>query len=328
MLADFLLRGVGAGLDEPLLDPASLERDRLLKRFTLAHHRRWAKVVAAAGIDVVFLKGFANAHTLYPDPAIRVQGDLDILVRPGDLPRLAEFLTAQGFSGRAPDNNPWGMISDASFLPFVSADGTTHIDVHIHPDSYPVHRSLSTDIVFAGAAKVDLDDAIIRVPAAEHALILCATNAAKDKFSVASAGKVIDAIMLLRSGRPLDWDRITRLARDGGFLLPLRALLALLHGLGVAMGETPPGLYAPLGGLRGIALRQVRDDFRAGFPQELPLTALLWREATICAEPAVALHNMGLRLKGLIRPLSGAATPIRHDGSNAPAQVVYRAAPK
>ena len=143
------------------------------------------------------------------------------------------------------------------------------------------------------------------MPSDDHSLILCVTNAAKDKFNISSTGKIIDAIMVLKSGRQLDWDQIARLAREGGFLLPLRASLALLNGLGVAMGDTPRHLYEPLGRLRGMALRQVLADYRAYFPQELPMTALLWREMTICAEPFVAFHNTGLRLKGLFRPFAG-----------------------
>jgi hypothetical protein len=305
VLTDYLLAPAAGIASQPLLDPAAVERDRLIKRFTLAQHRRWAGAIVAADFDVVFIKGFANAHTLYPDPSLRIQGDLDILVWPADLERLTDFLVAQGFSCRVADNNPWGMISDASFLPFVSADGASHIDIHIHPDSYPAHRTLSTDLVFADSRQVDAGGVVFRVPSDDHSLLLCVTNAAKDKFNISSVGKIIDAIMVLKSGRALDWDRIAVLGKDGGFLLPLRVFLALLDGLGVAMGDVPRRLYEPLGGLRGMALRQVLDDFRAFFPQELPMTTLLWREMTICAEPLVALHNTGLRLKGLVRPWAG-----------------------
>jgi len=305
-LTDYLLTGAAAWAAEPLLDPEAVERDRLVKRFTLAQHRHWAEAIVRAGIDVVFIKGFANAHTLYPDPSLRIQGDLDILVRPVDFRRLADFLAAQGFCCRAAKNNPWGMISDASFLPFVSADGTSHIDIHIHPDSYPVHRSLSTDLVFADSRPVAaVGTEGFRAPSDDHSFILCVTNAAKDKFNVSSVGKVIDAIVVLRSGRLLDWDRIARLAEDGRFLLPLRTFLALLDGLGVALEDVPRNLYQPFGGVRSVALRRAVDDFRACFPQELPMTTLLWREMTICAEPRVALHNIGLRLRGLLRPQTG-----------------------
>ena len=55
------------------------------------------------------------------------------------------------------------------------------------------------------------------MPSDDHSLILCVTNVAKDKFNISNVGKVIDAIMVLKFGRPLDWDRVSGLARDGGF---------------------------------------------------------------------------------------------------------------
>jgi hypothetical protein len=239
VLTDYLLTGVGACVSQPLVDPDAVQRDRLIKRFTYPQHRRAASAIVDAGFDVVFIKGFANAHTLYPDPCLRIQGDLDVLIRQSDLRDLVDFLATQGFCCWETENKPWGMISDSSFLPFVSADGATHIDVHIHPDSYPAHRSLSTDLVFADSRRVDADGLKFQIPSADHCLILCVTNAAKDKFNVSSVGKVVDAIMMLKQGAQLDWTRIEGLAKRGGYLLPLRAFLALLDGLGVQMGGIP-----------------------------------------------------------------------------------------
>ena len=84
VLTDYLLNGVTASGALELFDTASLQRNRLIKRFTLAEHRRWARAIVTAGFDVVYIKGFANAHTVYPDPALRIRGDLDVLVRPPD----------------------------------------------------------------------------------------------------------------------------------------------------------------------------------------------------------------------------------------------------
>ena len=54
-----------------------------------------------------------------------------------------------------------------------------------------------------------------------------------------------------------------------------------------------------------MVLRQVIANFRTYFPQELPMTIPLWPEITICAEPFVAVHNTGLRLKGLFWAMDG-----------------------
>ncbi|MCX7841200.1 MAG: nucleotidyltransferase family protein, partial [Anaerolineae bacterium] len=53
---------------------------------------------ARAEIPVVLLKGAALGITLYPDPALRQFGDLDVLIREQDKARAAALLTANGFT--------------------------------------------------------------------------------------------------------------------------------------------------------------------------------------------------------------------------------------
>lgn len=305
VLADHLLTPVAERCGRPLLDKDLVKHSGLATSFSLAQQRRWARALVEAGIDTVFLKGFANAHTLYPDAFLRIQGDLDILVRQGHLQKTIDFLQGHGFQFRASPVHPWGMISDASFMPLVSADGVCDIDIHVHPDCYPAYRSLTTEAVFAAARTIDLGGYSIQVPCREHALILCVTNTAKDKFDVFSIRKVVDAIVLIRETPSLDWDLIMDLARKGAFYRPLRCFFALLKGIGVPMEGVPAILTQPPGGLGRTAFGRVLEDFRCLFPYELPLITALWREFTLCAEPAVAFHNAGLRLRGLFRPMTG-----------------------
>jgi hypothetical protein len=305
VLADFLLSDAARQIGRALVDADALARDRLAARFRLVQQRRWAEFLVRSPVETVFLKGFANAHSFYPDPLLRMQGDLDILVRENDLARLIGLLAAEGFRFRTSRVNAWGMISDASFMPFVSADGACDIDIHIRPDCFPAHRSLSTDRVFAAARTADAGGFPIRIPSVDHAFALCITNAAKDKFDAISIRKVIDAIVMLRGESLPDWDAIAALARDGGFAVPARAFLALLDALGAAPRDLPPDLAAPLKGLRRGAFEEVVADWRVLFPDELPLTTLFWREATLAAEPGVALHNGVRRLCGVFRRRSG-----------------------
>ena len=305
ILADHLLAPLADRCGGPLLDGTLVKRSGLATSFSLAQQRRWAQALVEAGIEMVFIKGFANAHTLYPDAFLRIQGDLDILVRQADLRKTVDFLRGQGFQFRASPVNPWGMISDASFMPLVSADGVCDIDIHVHPDCYPAYRSLTTETLFDEARRVDVGGFSIRVPSREHALVLCVTNTAKDKFDVFSLRKVVDAILILREAPTLDWEVIIGLARDGGYSRPLRFFFALLNRIGIPMDGVPESVYVPPGGLGSGTFQRVIEDFRTLFPYELPLMTNLWREITLCAEPAVVLHNVGLRLRGLFRPMSG-----------------------
>jgi len=313
VLAEHLLAPVAARLGRRLIDEADCRASRLGNRFNLAQQRHWAAEIVGAGIEVAFLKGFANAHTLYPDSELRTQGDLDLLVREAARDRLIDLLSARGFRFRASRPSPWGMISDASYLPFVSVDGACNVDIHIQPDAWPAYRSLDAARLFARTREVTAGELAIRVPCPEHVLVLCVTNAAKDKFGPFSVRKVIDAIVLLRGAPALDWDEVLGLARDGGFAKPMRGFFLLLARL-----DLPPAAMAgapldPLDGLAGRELDRVAAEFRALFPDEAGAAALLRREIALSAEPSVAARNLWRRVSGLIRPRPGLPPGIRLD---------------
>lgn len=305
VLADHLLAPAVARLGYALFDAEAVRTSRLAGRFNLAQQRRWAGVIVDSGIEVAFLKGFANAHTLYPDPELRAQGDLDLLVRAADRDRLVALLTDRGFRFRPSRPSPWGLISEASYLPFVSSDGACDIDIHIQPDAYPAYRSLDTERLFRRARPVAAGELSVRIPAPEHALVLCVTNTAKDKFGIYGVRKVIDAIMLLRGAGALDWDEVRGLARDGGFWKPMRGFFLLLVRLGVPRDAMAGAPLEPLGGLAGRELDRAVADFAALFPRDPTAAALLRREVALCAEPPVAAHNLWRRLSGLARPNLG-----------------------
>jgi hypothetical protein len=301
-LADALLRPAASRHGFALPDPSAVGRSRLAGRFALAQQRRWVGVAAAAGIEAVCLKGFANAHTHYADPAVRIQGDLDLLVHAADLDRTVRLLAGHGFRFRAAASPRWRMMPDASFMPLVAADGSCDIDLHVQPDSYPAWRSLTTERLFAASRAVAADGVTFRVPSPDHAFVLCVTNAAKDKFGLFSLRKVIDAMVLVGRDPPLDWPEIERLARAGHFLRPLRVLCALLARLGVPPGRLPPALCAPPRGIAAPAFARLVGDFETLFATEPSLAGLLWRELALASEPGVALHNVARRLAGLVRP--------------------------
>ena len=79
----------------------------------------------------------------------------------------------------------------------------------------------------------------------EHALTLCITNAAKDKLGPFVALELVDAARLIRAHPALDWDEVTRLARDGRFLKPARVFLSILAELGLPRALIPANSWPP-----------------------------------------------------------------------------------
>ena len=304
-LAGYLLQPGATRMGKRLITSEFVKQSRLRNRFNRSHQVHWARVIAEAGIEVVYIKGFANAHLLYPDPDLRTVGDLDVLVRKRDFDGLVAMLSSHGFQFGEPRLQPWGFISEASFAPFVSPDGACNIDLHIHPDSYPVYLSLDTESVFAASRMVEAEGVSFRVPCPEHSLVLAVSNAAKDKFGPFSILKVLDAIMLLRSHQALDWEAIEEIARYGRFLRPMRVFLSLLVDLGLPREGLPASLVRRprLVGRREFA--RLTADYRALFPQQPGAGALWRRELLLCTQPWVGLYNTWLRLRGMVRPRSG-----------------------
>lgn len=139
----------------------------------------------------------------------------------------------------------------------------------------------------------------------EHALTLCITNAAKDKLGPFVALELVDAARLIRAHPALDWDEVTRLARDGRFLKPARVFLSLLAELGLPRALIPAILGRPPHGITGWEFRRLVASWQALLAERMGPAALLRRELFLCTEPRVGLHNAITRASGLVRPRSG-----------------------
>jgi putative nucleotidyltransferase-like protein len=69
-------------------------------RAFLAELDRLRQSAASRGLEFIPLKGAVLAADFYPAPALRPMSDLDLLVRAGDLPRMADLLTTSGYVAR------------------------------------------------------------------------------------------------------------------------------------------------------------------------------------------------------------------------------------
>ena len=297
-LPDLLAKRSSRGLIEAVLAPLSIKlpgaaNDLLLSRLAHAAQVRAFRRLDDAGLKPVALKGFANAHRLYDDPVPRIVGDLDVLIERRHLKTAIELFAADGFRF-APADKRWGVIGEASFAPFHSADGVCNIDFHVAPDSWPLPLGLPADAVQEKATVVSG----VRMPSDEHALLIAVSNAAKDKFGWRSFGKALDLARLLNgSAAALDWDEIQRRARAARLERAMGCLFALLRALG---GKAPP-MPAPSGALfDGLAA-----EWRSGFASEPAGSTVLAREAGLAHAPATALALNVKRVTGLFLPNDG-----------------------
>jgi hypothetical protein len=285
----------------------------LFCRYMLSRQLQAMRWLQEAGIAVVAMKGLAAALADWPQPAQRIGGDLDLLVRRADLAAIVALFARRGFRFGGVLKSRWGFMSDASYLPFHSPDGVCNIDLHIEPDSYPLHLGLDAAAVFAGARRATSNGLCIAIPAAEHSLLIAVANLAKDKFAPASARKLIDIARLLQGAAALDWAQIERRARRARLILPLRTALSLAVALGVSSRAVPAPWAMPPGGPRGLAWRDLLQRWQAFDDAPAPLPSLLAREWLLSASPAVAARLALRRLRGLVAPRSGVPPPAAGD---------------
>ncbi|HSB67774.1 MAG TPA: nucleotidyltransferase family protein [Candidatus Methylomirabilis sp.] len=89
----------------------------------------WSEVMAlfeGAGIQAITHKGMALIHLVYPDKGLRPMADIDLLVRPADLPAVRRTLQAAGF--RTPGEALEAEEAFRGYLHFVR--DSTVIDLH------------------------------------------------------------------------------------------------------------------------------------------------------------------------------------------------------
>jgi Uncharacterised nucleotidyltransferase len=93
----------------------------------------------AAGIAALLFKGFALAEFVYPDPAQRFYGDVDVLIDPRQATRAAQVARSLGWRDDGLSGVPAAWTHEVAHL--YSPDGHTRLDMHRHVTAWsPLSR--------------------------------------------------------------------------------------------------------------------------------------------------------------------------------------------
>lgn len=280
-----------------LLPVTQVEQARLLALRSRHWQEQALRLLHTAGVETVLLKGLWLAERFYTEPLRRVGDDLDLLVRPEDLPRAVAVLQQHGWQFAGATLPAWGSIARASLRPLASPDRSTAIDFHVEADEWPFARALPNAAIFEQAMILTRRGLGLRGLGNEACLLLLASNAAKDKFGPFAVRKAIDALLILRRGGA-DGALLQDLAERSRLRRPLSTLLTLLVRLGLPPDAVPGGLQAAVS---GGALERLLRDWEALF-QPMPGAWLgLWRELRFGAGWQVAMRRNLARTRGLLR---------------------------
>lgn len=171
---------------------------------------RWAELMAllaGEGVDVITHKGMALIHTVYPDIALRPMADIDLLIRPGDLPTVKRTLRAAGY--RTPGESMEAEEAFRGYLHFVR--DSTVIDLHWEPAHYSRFEGIvrvDHDGLWRRARRLAVGEAQGLMLSPEDLLLHLALHVTLgSEFGRLIWFADLDAV-LSKFGPALDWERV------------------------------------------------------------------------------------------------------------------------
>jgi hypothetical protein len=180
--------------------------------------------LAAQGLDAMPYKGLALAEVLYGDIALRQSGDIDLLVRPRDVPRIRDGVRELGYAPHttltAPQERAY--LKSGYEYAFDGAAGPNLLELQwaILPRFYAVDFSMEE--LFQRAATLTVAGHPTRTPSREDLLLVLCVHAAKHVW-----GRLVwlcDIAQLMNAPN-LDWKWIGARARELGILRILRVTM-------------------------------------------------------------------------------------------------------
>ena len=216
----------------------------LLQKNALATIR---SVLDEQGIAHVVFKGAHFRESIYPQPAVRVASDIDLLVAPEDRFAAIEALNKAGFS---PSVNPENLSHELTL-----SKGYLDIDLH-------------WDILRPGRTRIPLTGEILRQrvdytthwgPAPEATLFLMLVHPVITKYCTtpySSVIRLLDIVLWMEQMQP-DWAAVAKLLERAGLKT---AAWIMLEWLRLLTGRLPPEAF-----MRQIRPGWMRRRYLAGW---------------------------------------------------------------
>ncbi|HYH82837.1 MAG TPA: nucleotidyltransferase family protein [Longimicrobium sp.] len=163
--------------------------------------RRLLGLLSAAGIEALAYKGPALAVQAYGDLALRAFVDLDLLVRPDDVPRSLEVLAAAGYAPAlhlSAAQERWFRRVDGDY-PLVHADTGLLVELHARVSSLRFCMPIDTGALMRRSRTVAVGGGEVRTLGDDDLLLVLCVHGAKHRWKRLEWLAALAA--LLRAGR-------------------------------------------------------------------------------------------------------------------------------
>ncbi|HXU23257.1 MAG TPA: nucleotidyltransferase family protein [Tepidiformaceae bacterium] len=174
------------------------------------------RLLNARDIQLVVLKGPVIAEEYYPDAALRPYGDLDLLIREGDLLAVSEMLVARGYREKNGDDHEEGHRLHACHGIFqrIFIHPESGAVVELHCDHLQIGlEPVSMDDIWSGSTEVRIGAGVARALEPHDLFVQLCIHLQRHGFSRLIWFKDLD--LMIRRG-VLDWRTVEERARQQG----------------------------------------------------------------------------------------------------------------
>jgi len=186
--------------------------------------------VSATGLEVMPYKGLALAEAVYGDIALRQAGDIDLLIRPQDLPRIIEVVRELGYvpNWSLTEAEQRAYVQSGYECAFDGAAGPNLLEVQwaIQPRFYAIDFDMNG--LFRRAVTVSVAGRATITPSPEDLFLVLSAHAAKHVYGRLVWLRDLAHLMNLPT---LDWNWIGSQAKALGIVRIVQVTMLVAHQL-------------------------------------------------------------------------------------------------
>jgi hypothetical protein len=186
--------------------------------------------LSAAGLEVMPYKGLALAEAVYGDIALRQAGDIDLLIRPQDLPRIIEVVRELGYvpNWSLTEAEQRAYVQSGYECAFDGAAGPNLLEVQwaIQPRFYAIDFDMNG--LFRRAVTISVAGRATITPSPEDLFLVLSAHAAKHVYGRLVWLRDLAQLMNLPT---LDWNWVGSQAKALGIVRILQVTMLVAHQL-------------------------------------------------------------------------------------------------